>query len=49
MKKNPNSTEIEEINKKLEKAEGTKAIPKNVTPLERFRFDKIKHKCSQNE
>lgn len=55
MKKFPSSKEIEEINKKLEKVEGTKALPKNATPLERFRFElqqkfvfyKIKHKCSQ--
>ncbi len=57
MKKFPNSTEIEEINKKLEKVEGTKALSKNATPLEKFRFElqqkfviyKIKQKCSQKD
>lgn len=55
MKNFPSPTEIKEISKKLEKLEGTKALPKNATPLERFRFEiqqkfviyKIKHKCTQ--
>lgn len=55
MKKFPSSSEIKEISKKLEKLEGTKALPKNATPLEKFRFElqqkfvmyKLKHKCTQ--
>lgn len=57
MKKFPNPAEIKEISKRLEKVEGAKALPKNATPLEKFRFElqqkfviyKIKHSCSQKE
>jgi predicted XRE-type DNA-binding protein len=55
MKKFPNSSEIKEISKKLEKIEGTKALSKNASPLEKFRFElqqkfviyKLRHKCTQ--
>lgn len=57
MKKFPSHTEIKKISKKLENVEGTKAIAKNASPLERFRFElqqkfviyKIKMKCTQKE
>jgi predicted XRE-type DNA-binding protein len=57
MKNFPSKTEIRKINKSLEKAVGTKALSKNTTPLERFRFEiqqkfviyKLKHKCTQKE
>ena len=39
MKKFPSSAEIKEISKKLEKKEGTKALSKKATPLEKFRFE----------
>lgn len=35
----PSKKEIEEVLKKLEKAEGSLSIPKNATPLEMLRFD----------
>jgi predicted XRE-type DNA-binding protein len=35
----PNKTEIKRVLKKLEKAEGTLALPRNPTPLEKFRWD----------
>jgi len=55
MKKFPSSAEIKEISKKLDKVKGTKALPKNASPLEKFRFElqqkfviyKIKHNCTQ--
>lgn len=35
----PSKAEIKRVLKKLEKAEGSLAPPKNPTPLQRFRFD----------
>jgi len=57
MKTFPSEQEIREISKKLEKVEGTKALPKNASTLEKFRFGiqqkfvayKIKNKCSQRD
>ncbi|MEI8345985.1 MAG: XRE family transcriptional regulator [Pseudomonadota bacterium] len=57
MKTFPSEQEIREISKKLEKVEGTKALPKNASTFEEFRFGiqqkfviyKIEHKCTQKE
>ncbi|WP_413561581.1 XRE family transcriptional regulator [Bdellovibrio sp. HCB209] len=35
----PNRAEIRKVLKKLEKSEGTLALPENPTPLEKFRHD----------
>ncbi len=57
MKKFPDHKEIKKMSKKLENVEGSKALPKNATPLEKFRFElqqkfviyKLKTKCTQKE
>jgi len=57
MKKFPSPAEISEVSKKLENVQGTKALPKNASPLEKFRFElqqkfviyKLKTKCTQKE
>ncbi len=57
MKIKLSSAKIREISKKLENFQGTKAISKNASPLEKFRFDlqqkfviyKLKNKCTQKE
>lgn len=35
----PKKSDVQKALKKLEKAEGTLALPENPTPLEKFRFD----------
>ena len=35
----PSKSEINKVLKRLEKAEGTLALPANPTPLQKFRFD----------
>lgn len=53
----PNKNQIAKALKKLEKAEGTLALPENPTALEKFRWDicqkfikyKLAHNCSQKE
>ncbi len=35
----PSKTEIKKVLKKLEKSEGTLALPENPTPLQKFRHD----------
>lgn len=55
MKNFPSSKEVAKINKKLEKVEGTKAHPKDASPLENFRHALqqkfvvyiVKHNCTQ--
>lgn len=57
MKNFPNSKELKELSKKLKQLEGTKALSKNATPLEKFRFEiqqkfvsyKLKHNFTQKE
>ena len=53
----PNDKRLKEIRKRLEYAEGTKALPKNPTALEKFRWDiqqslvsyKLTKGCTQKE
>lgn len=53
----PNKAKIKKILKKLEKVEGTLALPEHPTPLQKFRFDlqqkfvayKQTHQLSQKE
>ena len=53
----PTKAQLKKVLKKLEKTEGTLALPANHTPLEKFRFDiqqkfvifSLKNKISQRE
>lgn len=53
----PTKAQLKKVLKKLEKTEGTLALPANPTPLEKFRFDiqqkfvifSLKNKISQRE
>ena len=53
----PKKKELKRVLKKLEKSEGTLALPEKPTPLQKFRYDlqqkfvgyKMEHKISQRE
>lgn len=57
MKNFPNSEELKKISKSLENVQGTRSLPKNATPLEKFRYEiqqrfvmyKLKNNFTQKE